>query len=663
MQEFERHKRALDLEFRLQRSEAFRIIDAPLRERIEAAKTIAGLVYQGQDGKRSAHHVFATLAGMGRFRANDLALLSPQEPEPVGTTVLQGLPVSIDSVDATRVVLKTHGSDSDRVLCPGLSYVLDERPPTWFPNYQRLSFALALAEYSHSPGERLRKLLAGEAPLTPSQGPFHVPNELTGRMAAGFRLAMESNVAAIQGPPGTGKTFLLARLACEFVRQGLRVVLCCFTHRAINNALQAMVAAGVPLDRLGKVTAQNDPDLPPGIRLLDKQTYWAKPQRAYLAAMTVHAAFEPFATPLYKTAYRLGIPKPEREMLDEEAFWHALDQYNRTIVQSTRLPRPGDLADVVLFDEASQLTIPMALCALAIAPRAVFFGDHAQLPPVNPAAAQFDTHPSIFHLMAERYPTRFARLDETHRMNEELCTFPSRTFYAGDLRSSSTARERRLEITLTDAMYQSVFAPQPASIFVNIDHHGHGQESPLEAALIADFVLSLLVEGGLSPTEGLAVLAPHRRQTNAIREALVLLADARGIARNRTNRILQELVIDTVDRMQGQERDVIIYSLTASDEGTLESEREFLFLPNRFNVAITRARKKLVVVGSRQFFHYLPRMLAHTTWQGPEGNSARRILEEANTFKRWYLEHRATMVDLTDRAKPLATICRERLDS
>jgi DNA replication ATP-dependent helicase Dna2 len=512
---------------------------------------------------------------------------------------------------------------------------------------------VALAEYCVDPGERLRKLVAGTLAIEDIAPEAFPPDDLQGERAReAFSLAIRRNLTAIQGPPGTGKTHLLARVVRELLRRKLRVVLCCFTHRAINNALRAMIEAGVPAESLGKVVSQDERDLPAGVAPLEKQIYWAAPQAGFLAAMTIHAAFEPFSKPLAISSKRAYNQRPERDSMEEAVFWAALDRYNREVVQSARLPGPGQLADVVIFDEASQLTVPMSLCGLAIAPQTIFVGDHAQLPPVSPAAPQTGVAPSIFQLIAEKYPGCLARLNTSYRMNSQLCAFPSDQFYTGDLSPSDSAAGRYLEPFVTEPVYESLVAPQPASILALVDHKGHGQESPLEAAVIADLALALVLDGKQDPRE-VAIIAPHRRQNNTIRSALERLGKQRNLSAETLQRLLDGVIIDTVERIQGQERDIVLYSLTASDSSVLDREREFLFMPNRFNVAITRARKKLVVVGSPSFFHHVPHDLLHAKWHGDGAEASHRILAATRHFQEWYLAHRATAVDVTQQAEKL----------
>jgi len=113
-------------------------------------------------------------------------------------------------------------------------------------------------------------------------------------------------------------------------------------------------------------------------------------------------------------------------------------------------------------------------------------------------------------------------------------------------------------------------------------------ENPAEARLAADLVRALIAVG--VPGQEIAVLSPYQRQNRAIRSKLAEETSA--------------LTVDLVERLQGSERDVIIFSLCASDPAYLEEQAGVLYLPNRLNVGLTRARKKLIMLGSRNIFEY-----------------------------------------------------------
>jgi superfamily I DNA and/or RNA helicase len=192
------------------------------------------------------------------------------------------------------------------------------------------------------------------------------------------------------------------------------------------------------------------------------------------------------------------------------------------------------------------------------------------------------------------------RLNETYRLNRQLCQLPSRLWYQGDLHPAIGNATARLAVPARQAadIVDAILDPQRPSTLVLAGHTTDHQHSPLEVDIIATLVARLLLDYGLEP-QRLAVLAPHRAQHNAITQRLSHL-----LSRRHPLGAMALPVIDTVERLQGAERDVVLFSLTTSDPDYLDSP--FLNNPNRFNVALTRARHKLIVVGSRAFFTLVP---------------------------------------------------------
>ena len=142
---------------------------------------------------------------------------------------------------------------------------------------------------------------------------------------------------------------------------------------------------------------------------------------------------------------------------------------------------------------------------------------------------------------------------------------------------------------------------------MHVDHEGYSQESPEEAFVVAEIVFELVSVCGIDPKDGLCVVAAHRRQNNLIREYIARMVKDKGLEKATAQKLLSpDLVIDTVERIQGQERDAVIVSLTASDEEHIKAEKDFLMMPNRMNVSFTRPRTKLIVVGSKKLFRVIP---------------------------------------------------------
>jgi DNA replication ATP-dependent helicase Dna2 len=177
-------------------------------------------------------------------------------------------------------------------------------------------------------------------------------------------------------------------------------------------------------------------------------------------------------------------------------------------------------------------------------------------------------------------------LDETYRMNQWLTAWPSKTYYANRLHSVGNNRERQLQLQAVPTRFAQVFAPSASGVFIPTQDHASRTQSSRDARLVADLCIAA-VAGGLRPSE-IGVVTPYRAQGKKVR---TLLGAELGhtMARN--------IVADTVERMQGQERELIILSLVSGDEVFLSAVAEFFFQPQRLNVSITRAKTRLIVIG------------------------------------------------------------------
>ena len=420
---------------------------------------------------------------------------------------------------------------------------------------------------SPGPQEReLRDLLAGRLEPSPDPAGEASARDSLARLAArglALRPAQAEAYAAawgtrpfqlVQGPPGTGKTWLLALLLSAWAFRGERVLVTAFTHRAVDNVLQYAAAivrsagGGVPVVRVGARADQREELERLGIGLArgPAQLAWPAPaaRRGLIAGAT-----------LFGAARFEGAP-----------------------------------FDRVAFDEAAQVAVPHALLGLSAGRRFVFFGDDRQLGPVVAGEPDPVLAPSIFaHLRATAPPVL---LDETFRMNDVLADFPSTQFYGGRLRPAEGARDRRLALPSGgNAAFDEVLGPEPPAVLVTLGHEGYQRHCPPEVRAAADLAEDLLRRG--LPAHELAVISPFRVQNREIeRELRRRLAPGAPLP-----------VVDTVERIQGQEREAVIVSLACSDPDALRRDASFFFSASRLNVTLTRARTKLVVIGS-------PRMLA-----------------------------------------------------
>ncbi|WP_232686008.1 ATP-dependent helicase [Halobacterium zhouii] len=354
----------------------------------------------------------------------------------------------------------------------------------------------------------------------------HIDNN-DAQNAAVNRALNAEDFALVHGPPGTGKTYTIATLIRAFVERGDRVLLSAFTNRAVDNALEALRDQGH--DSIVRVGTENGvrPDMQ-DLRL-DQSGDPAERATALQSANVVAAT---------------------------------------TSTSGSRIMREQEF-DVVLVDEASQLTEPDTLAAINRADRFVLVGDHEQLPPVVRSGGRLSE--SLFQRLVETHPEASVMLDQQYRMSQRIQAFSSQEFYDGQLRPATgeVAGQR-----LADVGVSVGGVVQDGVSF----HHVEGTEDahidPVEAERVAD-VVEAYVDAGLDP-EDVGVIAPFRAQVAEI-----------------GNRVREGVAVDTVDRFQGSSKEVIVVSFVATgdlDGPIFEDHR-------RVNVALTRAKKSLVLVG------------------------------------------------------------------
>lgn len=339
----------------------------------------------------------------------------------------------------------------------------------------------------------------------------------------------------IQGPPGSGKTSVLARLAAALAARGEKVLVTAVTHRAINHALRKtqLLKAGVDVVKIGGAERSDDD-------------------------VTTYPVFSEWRRPNFAGSVVIG------------ATCH-------TRLEST-------FFDTVIFDEASQFPIPLAIRGMLAGKRYVFIGDDQQMDPVVVAE-----HPdpwvawSVFRLLKRHDPGTL--LATTYRLNEALNAFPSRAFYDGRLRPSPEAAGRRIRYPRRPRFWD-ILDPDVPSLIVEVPHRDATVRSPEEARLAAALALDAIHAG--VPAHEVGLITPFRAQERLIKNEILRQAGRKDLPRG--------LVVETVERVQGQERDLTIVSLTVSDIAYASEAAEFFFRPSRFNVALTRARCKRIVL-------------------------------------------------------------------
>jgi hypothetical protein len=432
------------------------------------------------------------------------------------------------------------------------------------------------------------------------------PHGLTESQARVVGSHLTDRVLVVQGPPGTGKSHTLGfaiisrMLAQATPARPFRVAVLAKTHAAVSVALESVARRAAQL--LAADTA-------PGSGLL-----------APLARLKVVKVCNDAGDAVPGGCGRV-LPDGDDE-LSALAQWEMLLTEPLLVVGGTpgglyrlvkqgaskgrRLDWSGEHFDLVVVDEASQMGLAEALTAAAFLRedgQFVAVGDHRQMPPILAHAWDAESRRdlkrarvflSVFeYLRALGFPS--VALDQSFRIPEEVADFLRRHVYAADgidFRSANRARLPECK-GVEEGWLRAALSPEHALVVVEHDEEGSQQSNEFEAGLVAALARAASRGLGLDARSGVGVVVPHRAQKALLASLLPELADS----------------VDTVERFQGGERDLVVVSATVSDRDFAEAESDFLLEPRRLTVAVSRPRRKLVVVASRAVFDLIPQDL------------------------------------------------------
>ena len=488
----------------------------------------------------------------------------------------------IDIASRTIVIKKTNKSAGTH---PTAIFV-DGRGPKW----EVLADALfALGEWAcgkemdaPGPHRAARDLLLRNSPrLAAHEQIAPLAGETPVETACRIVTALNDSLFAIQGPPGAGKTHTAAWMICRLVSMGKKVGITALSHKVIRNVLEKVL---VVADELGMK----------GIRCV---------QKAKDDGEDAEAA-------------EITIAKANEDALD--ALQSGRAQVGAGTVWMWARPEFANALDVLLIDEAGQMALADVLAAARSAKNLVLIGDPQQLQrPLKGSHPDGAEKSALQHLIGEHKTITDGMgllLPETWRMHPKVCEFTSEMFYEGKLGTRPVTRPRVLE--------GHAWVKGAGIWFVPLRHRGNRNSSAEEVEKITEIVASLLkpgvkwfrsgTESKQVKLEDLLIVAPYNAQVSDLAERL---PGAR---------------VGTVDKFQGQEAPVVIYSLTTSTPEDAPRGMEFLYSLNRFNVATSRAMTAVIVVGNPRLFE-------------PDCKSPRQM-QLANAFCA-YLE-RATVVEL-----------------
>jgi superfamily I DNA and/or RNA helicase len=408
-----------------------------------------------------------------------------------------------------------------------------------------------------------------------------------------FALA-EPDVAILHGPPGTGKTTTLAEVIYQAVSRGDRVLACAPSNTAVDNLLERLVAMMPNVVRVGhpaRVFESLRGHTLDELVDADPSSHVIRDMRRELEELMRSAARahrgrdgKRRRSLLYSTA---GDLRSQIRSLERNVVRSIIDAAD-VICTTTTLDEDllGDATfDMVVIDEACQCTESSVWQAVLRADSLVMAGDHCQLPPTvlsDQAAAEGMRDSMMQRLIEREGETIYRRLTVQYRMNNPIMDFSSREFYEGSLvADASVAGHRLCDLPRVEASPMTegplMFVDTAGSnMNEQLEQDGESKLNPGEGKLISRFA-GELVDAGVQRDQ-IAIIAPYAAQVRWLRNR----PELRGIE------------IDTVDGFQGREKEAVLITLTRSND---RGEIGFLADRRRTNVALTRARRKLIVVG------------------------------------------------------------------
>jgi predicted RecB family nuclease len=525
--------------------EFFRLCDLREEELLEERAAIAGLAYLSRVGgtARSPIDRYAYPQQETEIRPGDELRLTD------GTSL--GTVEDIDRV-ARSIDVKKRGAHAETHPTAAFAHTV---VPSKVLADALLRFGQDVIDHGFAGATRFRsarELLLANPPRLSGGSFTQAPDERAVAFAVRIGPALQDTVLAIQGPPGTGKTYTGAEMICELAAKGLKVGITAVSHKVIRKLLEDAIKAarkkGQTLRCIQKVgqTSEEPTDI-------DE----TKDNARVLAALQSGTAQVGAGT----------------------AWLWARPEYEAAV-------------DVLFVDEAGQLSLANALATSLAARSVVLLGDPLQLEQpqqgAHPEGADVSALEHVLHGHKTIPPDRGIFLPETWRLHPDICRFTSELFYEGRLH----AREG------LDRQVLAGTAPfEGAGLWVvPITHEGNQNSSPEEVDVVAGIVDTLLASGAswiddkgeshaMTPADVL-VVAPYNAQVGLLEERLSACGVRAG----------------TVDRFQGQEAPVIIYSLTTSTSEDAPRGMEFLYSLNRLNVATSRARCACILVGSARLF-------------------------------------------------------------
>lgn len=400
------------------------------------------------------------------------------------------------------------------------------------------------------------------------------------------------DVAVVHGPPGTGKTTTLVEAIFETLRRESQVLVCAQSNMAVDWISEKLVDRGINVLRIGNPTRVNDKML----SFTYERRFEAHPD--YPQLWSIRKAIRELrqqrkhADSWHQKMDRLKSRATELELRIRSSLFGEARVIASTLTGAANRVLEGEKYSTLFIDEAAQALEAACWIAIRKAGRVILAGDHCQLPPTVKSimALKGGLGKTLMERIVENKPETVTLLKMQYRMNEQIMKFSSEWFYNNMVESAPTVSHRGILDYDTPMMWIDTAECDGKEEFVG---ENFGRINRAEAELTLQTLQQYLEKIGkqriLEESIDVGIISPYRAQVQLLRKEL------RKREFFRPYRHL--LTVNTVDGFQGQERDIILISLVRSNDG---GDIGFLRDLRRMNVAITRARMKLIILGSSE---------------------------------------------------------------